>query len=130
MSEYIENSDLIRRVLANYDANTCEYDITRLLEAICFCLILLRENCVIEIPEKIRHKIKQPSSIDSQNFIRHMRNSFCHLHFMDSILAKGDPQLIENITFKDKNNENINFNVTLSVQDLKTLLELIRKKFY
>ena len=49
---------------------------------------------------------------------------------MDSILAKGDPQLIENITFKDKNNENINFNVTLSVQDLKTLLELIRKKFY
>lgn len=95
MSEYIENSDLIRRTLANYDANTCEYDVTRLLEAICFCLILLRENYVIEIPEKIRHKIKQPSSIDSQNFIRHMRNSFCHLHFMDSTLQKETLNLLK-----------------------------------
>ena len=122
MSEYTERNDLIRRTLSNYNNHTYMYDVTRLLEVICFCLILLKEESSFEIPSEILRKVRKPVDINSQSFIRHMRNSFCHLHYIDSILAKDASNDIEN---KGKRN----FNVTLSVQDLKTLIGIIKSNF-
>lgn len=129
MSEYTERNDLIRRTLLNYNDHTYTYDVTRLLEVICFCLILLKEETSFEIPSEILRKVRKPVDINSQSFIRHMRNSFCHLHYIDSILAKDASNDIENITFEDEYKGKRNFNVTLSVQDLKTLIGIIKSNF-
>lgn len=129
MSEYTERNDLIRRTLLNYNDHTYTYDVTRLLEVICFCLILLKEETSFEIPSEILRKVRKPVDINSQSFIRHMRNSFCHLHYIDSILVKDASNDIENITFEDEYKGKRNFNVTLSVQDLKTLIGIIKSNF-
>ena len=131
MSEYSERKDLIRRALYNYKHEASRYEVTRLLETLCFCLILIRTDGGLVIPRDILAKVELEKDISSEEFIRHMRNSFCHLHYIDSILAKTEcDTAINKVTFIDISNGSENFRVELSVSDLENLLEKISEYFF
>lgn len=131
--------DYTKRAYQNYQKNrNSEYNVTLLISCITGALSLIDEKMrkmffenisyndilKIAIPEINEIYNKKDNNNGTLSFMRHLRNSLCHIKLENNIKLDKDDK-IEAITFEDYYNDNLQFRCTLNIKELNSLFKFI-----
>lgn len=131
--------DYTQRAYQNYQKNEdSEYDVTLLISCVTGVLSLIDEEMrkmffkdtpyddILKItkPEKNEVYIKKDGNSRTLAFIRHLRNSLCHIKLEKNIKVDKDEK-IEAIIFEDYWDNKLQFKCTLNIENLNRLFKFI-----
>ena len=131
--------DYTQRAYQNYQKNEdSEYDVTLLISCVTGVLSLIDEEMrkmffedvsyedILEVatPNKNEIYIKKDGNNETLAFMRHLRNSLCHIKLENNIKVDRDEK-IEAIIFEDYWDNKLQFRCTLNIENLNRLFKFI-----